>query len=206
MVGYSMPPTRRTLLRASAIGVVGSIAGYTDATEGRQGTEMTQQTKATTEQMQATGYTVQVTTHPDYGVILTNGEGMTLYRFTQDEDGESTCYDQCAEAWPPLTVEESMSIPDGLPGEFETTERRDGSMQVTYNEMPLYYFANDEEPGDTNGQGVNDVWFVVNPECPSPPVVEETTESDDTGDGGDNGSEGDSDEDDGDDGNGGPGY
>jgi hypothetical protein len=90
---------------------------------------------------------------------------MTLYLFTQDSEGESTCYDDCAEAWPPLTVEGSPTIPEGLPGEFTTVERDDGSMQVAYNGMPLYYWQGDEQPGDTTGQGVNDVWFVVNPTC-----------------------------------------
>jgi predicted lipoprotein with Yx(FWY)xxD motif len=39
--------------------------------------------------------------------------------------------------------------------------RTDGSEQVTYNGWPLYYFANDAAPGDTNGQGVNEVWYVL---------------------------------------------
>ncbi|WP_137287345.1 COG4315 family predicted lipoprotein [Halorussus salinisoli] len=162
-----MPPSRRTLLQASALGFAGSVAGCTGASENRQETETTEgQMQTTTVGTDSAPFTVQVTTHPDHGVILTDDEGMTLYRFTQDERGESTCYDQCAEAWPPLTVEGSPTIPDGLPGEFGTTERDDGSMQVTYDGMPLYTFANDQRPGDANGQGANDVWFVVNPACP----------------------------------------
>lgn len=151
-----MAPTRRTLLRASILGFAG--AGYAGASQARRRTETT---------AQDAGFTVAVTTHSEHGVILTDGEGTTLYRFTRDEDGQSTCYDDCAEAWPPLTVDDSPTIPEGLPGEFATTERDDGSMQVTYNGMPLYYFQNDEEPGDVSGQGVNDVWFVVNPACPA---------------------------------------
>ena len=42
-----------------------------------------------------------------------------------------------------------------------TTERDDGEMQVTYDGHPLYTFASDTAPGDTNGQGVGEVWYVV---------------------------------------------
>ena len=30
--------------------------------------------------------------------------------------------------------------------------------------MPLYYYINDTKRGDTNGQGVNNAWFVINPD------------------------------------------
>jgi predicted lipoprotein with Yx(FWY)xxD motif len=42
-----------------------------------------------------------------------------------------------------------------------TIIRDDGTVQVTYNDLPLYYFANDAKPGDTVGQNVGGVWFVV---------------------------------------------
>ncbi|WP_135852704.1 COG4315 family predicted lipoprotein [Halorussus salinus] len=170
-----MALTRRTLLRASGLGLVGSSIGFAGASENRQETETTGRAQETTTQQEETRFTLQVTTHPEYGVVLTDGEGMTLYRFTQDEGGESTCYDQCAEAWPPLTVEESPTVPDGLVGDVGTTEREDGSRQVTYNGMPLYTFAEDQRPDDANGQGVGDAWFVVNPACPG--AAETTTES-----------------------------
>ncbi|RBI62157.1 hypothetical protein DMJ13_09735 [halophilic archaeon] len=177
MLTCLMKPTRRTVLQASAIGFASSIVGVAGANENRQETT-TEAGSGTTERDETTPFTVRATTLPEHGVVLTDAEGMTLYRFTEDEAGESTCYDDCAEAWPPLTVEESPTIPDGLPGEFATTEREDGSMQVTYDGTPLYSFARDEEPGDANGQGVGDVWFVVNPACPS---EDETTEETTTG-------------------------
>ena len=30
--------------------------------------------------------------------------------------------------------------------------------------LPLYHFSGDEAPGDTAGQGLNDMWFVLSPE------------------------------------------
>lgn len=96
----------------------------------------------------------------DLGDIITDGSGATLYLFLPDEQGESVCYDQCEAAWPPLVA--TTTAGDGLdPSLLGTVERTDGSAQVTYNGWPLYYFANDLEPGETNGQGVNEVWYVV---------------------------------------------
>ncbi len=96
----------------------------------------------------------------DIGTILVDGDGRTLYLFTPDNQGESTCHDQCADAWPPLTSPAlaGEGIDQALLG---TSPRTDGSLQTTYNGWPLYYFANDAAPGDTNGQGLNNVWFVV---------------------------------------------
>jgi predicted lipoprotein with Yx(FWY)xxD motif len=101
---------------------------------------------------------------PAVGSFLTDAEGNTLYLFTPDTTpGESTCYDDCAEAWPILEPAEGMSLPAGVPGELTTIERTDGTQQVAYNDIPLYYFVRDEQPGDINGQGVGGVWFIVPP-------------------------------------------
>ena len=98
----------------------------------------------------------------DLGQILVDGEGRTLYMFKPDTDGSSTCYDECETNWPPLTVTGDITVGDGLDAAtFTTTERTDGSTQVKAGAWPLYYFANDAAAGDTNGQGINDVWFVV---------------------------------------------
>ncbi|WP_199036551.1 COG4315 family predicted lipoprotein [Glycomyces salinus] len=99
------------------------------------------------------------------GEVLVDGEGMTLYLFTDDTDGTSTCYEQCEENWPPLLVEGTADV-GGAADEalLGTTERDDGSTQVTYNDWPLYYWAADTAPGDVDGQGVGGVWFVLDAE------------------------------------------
>ena len=100
----------------------------------------------------------------DLGQILVDGEGRTLYMFKPDSDGTSTCYDECESNWPPLTVTGDITVGEGLDAAtFTTTERTDGSTQVKAGAWPLYYFANDAAPGDVNGQGVGDVWYVVGP-------------------------------------------
>lgn len=101
----------------------------------------------------------------DLGTVLVAGDGMTLYIFTQDEEGASTCTGGCADTWPPVTVGEDFAVGAGLDASiFSTVERDDGSTQLAVNGMPLYRYAADSEAGDATGQGVGDVWFVVSPE------------------------------------------
>ena len=94
------------------------------------------------------------------GGILTDADGNTLYLFVPDGRGASVCNDDCADAWPPLlgSVSAGDGVDDSLLG---TAARDDGGEQATYNGWPLYYFAADTATGDTNGQGVNDVWWVI---------------------------------------------
>jgi predicted lipoprotein with Yx(FWY)xxD motif len=97
------------------------------------------------------------------GKVLTDGKGMTLYAFKPDNAGDSTCYDKCATAWPPLPGAAASSVGSGLAaGDFGTTTRKDGSTQVTFKGWPLYRFSGDTAAGDTKGQGLNDKWYVVN--------------------------------------------
>jgi predicted lipoprotein with Yx(FWY)xxD motif len=104
---------------------------------------------------------------PDLGTYLTDQSGMTLYMYTKDDVGVSNCYGGCAAAWPPLLTDAEPTLPVDLPGAIGTTARTDGTLQVTYNGMPLYYWASDQNPGDTTGQNVGGVWFVVNPAAPA---------------------------------------
>jgi predicted lipoprotein with Yx(FWY)xxD motif len=98
------------------------------------------------------------------GQILTDAEGRTLYLFTPDEAGTPTCYDSCAENWPPLTATGEVTAGAGLDAtKLTTVDRTDGTKQVKYGDWPLYYFAADSAAGDTNGQGVGEKWFVVAP-------------------------------------------
>jgi predicted lipoprotein with Yx(FWY)xxD motif len=107
---------------------------------------------------------LKVAQDPAVGSFLTDAEGKTLYLFTPDATpGESTCYDDCTQAWPPLAPAEGMTLPAGVPGELATIERTDGTQQVTYNDIPLYYYAKDDDPGDTYGQGLGGRWFIVPP-------------------------------------------
>ncbi len=103
------------------------------------------------------------------GTYLTDQTGRTLYMYTKDTVGISNCYDACATAWPPLMTQADPALPSDIAGVIGTTQRTDGGLQVTYNGMPLYYWVKDQKPGDTTGQNVGGVWFVINP-APAPTV------------------------------------
>lgn len=96
----------------------------------------------------------------DLGPILVDPDGFTLYMFTADTDGESTCYDACATLWPPIPADTPISS-DLDESMFGSTTRTDGMEQLTVNGMPLYLYTPDTSPGDTTGQGFNGVWFVL---------------------------------------------
>lgn len=103
----------------------------------------------------------------DLGMYLTGEDDLTLYVFTRDtkDAGTSVCNDDCATAWPPLLADspDAVAKGDGVTGTVTIITRDDGESQVAYNGMPLYYFQNDTAAGQTNGQGLNDVWFVAEP-------------------------------------------
>ncbi len=121
------------------------------------------------------------------GDHLVDGEGMTLYLFENDEPGVSNCTDDCLGNWPALTIDDDADPTwgDGVDGDLVGTIERedDGSTQLTYDDMPLYFWAADMAPGDVDGQGVNDVWWVVAPD--GSPITEmvEGADDDDGGSG-----------------------
>jgi len=91
------------------------------------------------------------------GRILVDARGRSLYLFEQDKGMASTCYGACASLWPPLTVSGSPKAGAGIvASKLGTTKRKDGQAEVTYAGHPLYYYAGDQKPGDTAGEGLND--------------------------------------------------
>jgi predicted lipoprotein with Yx(FWY)xxD motif len=110
--------------------------------------------------------TVQTASNSQFGQIVVDAKNMTLYQFTADTANTSNCTATCIQAWPPLTVTKGTtpSAGSGVTGALGTITRADdGSSQVTLNQLPLYYFAQDKAAGDVKGQGVADKWYVVSP-------------------------------------------
>jgi predicted lipoprotein with Yx(FWY)xxD motif len=100
------------------------------------------------------------------GTIVVDSKGMTVYMFDKDTQGsgESSCTGGCLEAWPPVVAESDSPAVDGVTGDVATITRDDGTVQVTLDGWPLYYWQGDAAAGDVAGQGVQDVWWVLAPD------------------------------------------
>ena len=107
----------------------------------------------------ATTLTLRMADTP-LGPVLVDGRGMTLYLFTKDAPNTSACEGQCLVNWPPLLGKPTVGarVDDSKVGSFQ---RADGRTQATYNGWQLYYWKSDAAPGETSGQGVQGVWFVL---------------------------------------------
>jgi predicted lipoprotein with Yx(FWY)xxD motif len=93
------------------------------------------------------------------GKALVDINGMTLYVFDRDASGKSNCNGPCAVNWPPLVADTDAKAA----GDFAFITRDDGRKQWAYKGKPLYTWSKDKNPGDTNGDGVNNVWHIAAP-------------------------------------------
>ncbi len=117
-----------------------------------------------TETVQASPASITLVEDETLGSILVDDAGMTLYFFSKDTKQTSECLGGCLNAWP-IYYDENLSVNSELnAADFGTITRTDGEMQNTYKGWPLYYFANDTQAGDTNGENVNSIWFVAKPD------------------------------------------
>jgi len=113
----------------------------------------------------AEAYEVDVATDATIGMYLTGEDGKTLYLFSQDSSGKSTCTNTCASNWPPCTLSDGDTVKAGagVTGTIATIKRDDGTTQVTINGLPLYYFSGDTASGQLNGQGIGGKWYAATP-------------------------------------------
>ena len=121
------------------------------------------------------------------GEVLVNSKGHTLYMFSRDKNGKSSCSGSCAKFWPPYLQHGKATAGSGVKASLlGTTRRSNGSMQVTYKKHPLYGFALDKKAGQTNGEGTvafGGKWYavsakgtaVVKAPTPSTPTTTTTT-------------------------------
>jgi len=98
------------------------------------------------------------------GLILTDGRGRSLYLFSDDSINVSTCSGQCSQSFPPFVAPSTIVAPDTISGSIGILQRADSNIQVTYNGMPLYYYAADVAFGDVKGDGANQgKWSLARP-------------------------------------------
>lgn len=97
------------------------------------------------------------------GHYFTDAKGMSLYWFVKDSAGKSVCAGGCLEKWPAY-YRPTIAPPAGVDAaDFGTITREDGKKQTTFRGYPLYYFFKDQQAGDTKGQGVKNVWYLIDP-------------------------------------------
>ena len=101
----------------------------------------------------------------ELGNVLVNQSGRTLYGFTNDANGTSTCSGACARSWIPLTVDATWKPTAGAASaRLRGVKRSDGQVQLAAGRWPLYTFTGDTAAGQVNGQGSLGKWFVVQPD------------------------------------------
>ncbi|HSP38763.1 MAG TPA: hypothetical protein VLR26_13525 [Frankiaceae bacterium] len=101
------------------------------------------------------------------GDVLAGPSGRSVYLFEKDVGSTSSCSGACAAAWPPVTTggmpTAAGAVQKNLLG---TTQRGDGTTQVTYAGHPLYYFVGDRSAADVRGEGLKNFgagWYVLSP-------------------------------------------
>jgi predicted lipoprotein with Yx(FWY)xxD motif len=150
---------RSKLLLATAIAAMVSAAACGGTTQSAASPSPSQAVAA--------GTTIAVASNSKLGQILVDGKGVTLYLFVADTGTSSTCYNACAQIWPPVLTTGAPQAGTGASASLlGTTTRTDGKTEVIYAGHPLYYFVQDKQPGDATGQGVNGfggLWWVLSP-------------------------------------------
>jgi predicted lipoprotein with Yx(FWY)xxD motif len=100
----------------------------------------------------------------EFGSMLFDADDQAIYIFENDRAGESACYGECAEAWPPVYTDGEPRAGEGVDASLlDTTKRRDGRRQVTYSGKPLYFYAH-EDAGEVRCHNVNlngGFWWAV---------------------------------------------
>ncbi|MEX1208579.1 MAG: hypothetical protein WEE36_08255 [Acidimicrobiia bacterium] len=135
-------------------------AATTTTAEGTTTTEA-----ATTTSVATTGRFLTTAEDDEHGEILVDQDGFTLYLFLPDNQSAPTCTGTCATTWPPFEDDGAVGAGAGIdPALLGSTPRPDGSLEVTYNGWPLYYYLPDVTPGDARGQGNGSNWWVVDPD------------------------------------------
>ena len=100
-----------------------------------------------------------------FGRVLFDANGQVVYVFENDRRNQSNCTSEdCVEAWPPVLTRERPSAGPGVDVRLLGTIRRgDGSLQVTYDGRPLYFYEH-EGPGEIKCHNVQlhgGLWWVI---------------------------------------------
>jgi predicted lipoprotein with Yx(FWY)xxD motif len=166
---------RRSLALGAAAAVAALLAGCGSSSSSSSSTAAstpastpsTQSTAASTSTTATSGPGVSIETkHAKLGTILAAGpKKLTVYMFEADKGTTSSCSGACAKVWPPVTTSGAATAGAGaVSADLGTTKRSDGTEQVTYKGHPLYFYDDDKDAGDMDGQGSKAFgagWYVM---------------------------------------------
>lgn len=138
-------------------------------------TTTTSQTMQTTTTHSLVALSVNISTKAGIGTYLVDGNGHTLYWTTLDSVGQSNVTGTVLANWPIFYVANIVSASPLVASDFGSISRADGNKQTTYKGRPIYYYINDQVAGDTRGQGINGVWFAVDPSASGPTATTTST-------------------------------
>jgi predicted lipoprotein with Yx(FWY)xxD motif len=161
-----IPRASRQLVGAAGLLAAGLLlaacgggAGYGSASSSSTSPETTQSAQGAVGQSVHTGKT-------DFGKVLVDSNGKTLYVFAADSPGKSNCTGTCLQYWPAAKASGTVSHSSDVTAKLATIKRSDGATQLTVNGWPVYTYAADSGPGQATGQGSNlsgGRWWVVAP-------------------------------------------
>jgi predicted lipoprotein with Yx(FWY)xxD motif len=154
LLKLSLPAIAASLLIAAC-----GSSSSSNTTSSAAGTQPSAQTSSGSSSV----VVVKTSSNPTLGTILVDSKGMTLYHLSGEQNGKFICTSSgCLGVWHPLTAP-SSSAQSGEVGSLGTVKRSDGTIQVTYKGTPLYTFTQDQQPGETKGQGIKDVgtWSTI---------------------------------------------
>jgi len=138
-------------------------------------TTTTSQTTQTTTTHTLVALSVNINTKAAIGTYLVDGNGRTLYWTTLDSVGQSNVTGTVLANWPIFYVADIVATSPLVASDFGSISRADGNKQTTYKGRPIYYYINDQAAGDTRGQGINGVWFAVDPSVSGPTAATTST-------------------------------
>ena len=161
----------RTLMAAAIVSVAGLVAACSGAATAAPASSPSAapaaSAAASASAPAAGGPVIMTATVGSNGtLVVASSNGMTLYTFDKDvaNGGTSACTGGCIAKWPALTVPagSTPTAASGITGKLGTITRADdGTLQVTYNGKPLYFFSGDKAAGDSNG--IYTGWSAVKP-------------------------------------------
>lgn len=156
--------TALALIAALAIAGCGSSSDSTGGAYG--GNAVTENAEAKSPPGADSGAAVlTVSSAAGVGPVVVDAKGLTVYDFHKDKGTTPSCYGACAQVWPPVLTEGDPQVGEGASAaKLGTTERKDGTIQVTYAGHPLYTYAADQKPGEAKGNDVDSFgaeWYAL---------------------------------------------